>query len=112
MNQIKVFGHTSYIGLTGINNHFRDFFRSLSKNCDVKIRNFTVGKTWKGLSDDPHKEEPYITDLDKKLINVQSLWGDGGKLMNFPVYKKRSSDEPIDVNIVADIVDQIGRAHV
>lgn len=105
MNEIKVFGHASYIGLTGINNHFRDFFRSLSKNCDVKIRNFTVGATWKGLNDDPHKDEPYITDLDKKLINVQSLWGAGGKLMSFPVYQKRPSDEPVDVHIIADIVD-------
>lgn len=105
MNKLKVFGHTSYIGSTGINNHFRDFFRSLSNYCDVKIRNFTVGKTWKGMNEDPHKEETYITDLDKKLLNVQSLWGPGGKLVNFPLYQKRPSDEPIDVQIVADIVD-------
>jgi glycosyltransferase involved in cell wall biosynthesis len=105
MNQIKVFGHASYIGLTGINNHFRDFFRSLSNNCDVKIRNFTVGATWKGLNDDPHKDEPYINDLDKKLINVQSLWCADGSLGKFPVYQKRPYEEPVDVHVIADIVD-------
>ncbi len=105
MNKIKVFGHASYIGPTGINNHFREFFRSLSKFCDVKVRNFTVGQAWKGMNEDPHKEETYITELDKKIINVQSLWGPGGKLVNFPIYQKRPSDEHVDVQIISDIVD-------
>lgn len=105
MNQIKVFGHASYIGTTGINNHFRDFFRSLSKKCDVKIRNFTVGSTWQGLTEDPYKNEPYITELDKKLVNIQSLWDPNKKLTSYPVYQKRPYDEPVDVHIVSDIVN-------
>ena len=43
MKDIKIYGHGSYIGTTGYNNHTRDFFRELSKHCKIKFRNFTVG---------------------------------------------------------------------
>lgn len=105
MNDIKIFGHSSYIGTSGISHNFRDFFRALSNHCDVKIRNFTVGKTWKGLNDTPHDNEPYINDVDKRLINVQSLWNTDGSLGSFPVYQKRPSNEPIDFHVVGDIVN-------
>lgn len=106
MDNIKIFGHSSYIGTSGISNHFRDFFRVLSEHCDIKVRNFTVGNTWRGLSDaDPHGDETYITDLDKKLLNVQSLWGPNGALTNFPIYQKRPNDEPVDFHIVGDVVN-------
>ena len=54
---------------------------------------------------DPYKNEPYITELDKKLVNVQSLWDSNKKLTNYPVYQKRPDSEPIDVHIVSDIVN-------
>lgn len=107
MDNIKVFGHSSYIGTSGISNHFRDFFRSLSNHCDVKIRNFTIGNSWKGMNDAPHDNEPYITDLDKKLLSLQSLWtfSPTKRLDDFSMYQKRPIDEPVDVNIIGDIVD-------
>jgi len=105
MNKIKVFGHTCYIGETGLANHFRDFFRALSKNCDLKIRNYTIDKNWKGLNDRPHDNENYVNELDKKLINVQSLWDNNKKLNDFLIYQKRPINEIVDVNIVANIVD-------
>jgi glycosyltransferase involved in cell wall biosynthesis len=105
MDNIRIFGHSSYIGTSGISHNFRDFFRALSSHADVKIRNFTVGKTWKGLNDTPHDAEPYINDVDKKLLNVQSLWDQNGALSSFPIYQKRPSNEPVDFHIVGDIVD-------
>ena len=56
----KIYVHGSYIGTTGYNNHTRDFFRELSKYVQIKVRNFTVGDSWKGLSDSPHDDEPYL----------------------------------------------------
>ena len=53
MYKNKVFLHGSYIGTTGYNQHTRDFVRHLSDLTDIKVRNFTVGKTWVGMSDNP-----------------------------------------------------------
>ena len=81
-------GHTSFIGQTGYNAHARDFFTALSFKTPLRIRNFTVGKTWNGLGpinsngkyNDPHSKETYITEYQKKLINIQTLYcGIGSK---------------------------------
>ena len=53
---IKIYAHGSYIGDTGYNQHTRDFFRHLSKHAEVKVRNFTVGKTWNGYNETPHNK--------------------------------------------------------
>jgi hypothetical protein len=68
MDKLKIFSHGSYIGTTGYNQHTRDFFRHLSKHCDIKVRNFTIGSSWSVLSEEPHNLEPYINDVDKKLL--------------------------------------------
>ena len=41
----KIFAHGSYVGTTGYNNHTRAFYRELSNIYDLKIRNFTIGKS-------------------------------------------------------------------
>ena len=53
--KLKVFGHGAYIGTTGYSNHTRDFFRHLSKYVDIKVRNFTIGKTWEEYNEHPHE---------------------------------------------------------
>jgi hypothetical protein len=102
MSNLNVFGHTSYIGTNGINAHFRHFYRELSAHCNVKIRNFTIGSTWKGLSAEPHNNEQYINDVDKKLLQHQTLWTNG-KRVDYPIYNQYTGS--FDVNIVSDIVD-------
>jgi len=82
MSEFFVRGSTSFIGQTGYNAHARDFFSALSKKVSVGIRNFTVGKTWNGLGpknekgkyNDPHKNESYLTDYQRKLICEQTLY--------------------------------------
>lgn len=78
---LNIKGHTSFVGQTGYNAHSRDFFTALSKLTNVKIRNFTVGKSWDGLGIqdsnghyNPHKNENYLTDYQRKLISVQTLY--------------------------------------
>ena len=79
-------GHTSFVGQTGYNAHSRDFFTALSHKIDLKIRNFTVGKSWNGLGqknsndryNDPHKNELYLTDYQRSLINIQTLYCKSG----------------------------------
>jgi glycosyltransferase involved in cell wall biosynthesis len=102
MSKLNIFGHTSYIGTNGINAHFRHFYRELSSHCNVKVRNFTIGNTWKGLKSEPHNDESYINEVDKKLLCLQTLWTDG-KRVDYPIYKKDAGS--VDVNIVSDIVD-------
>jgi glycosyltransferase involved in cell wall biosynthesis len=82
MNNYFVRGNTSFIGQTGYNAHARDFFTALSHKIDLRIRNFTVGKTWNGLGtrnlngtyNDPHQNENYLTEYQKKLIIEQTLY--------------------------------------
>jgi autotransporter strand-loop-strand O-heptosyltransferase len=100
MQTPKLYIHGSYIGTTGYNNHTRDFFRELSKYSQIKVRNFTVGSTWSGYSDTPHDNEPYITDLDKKLLYKQILYNSEGKLSDFPIYTNPEKDFGHDFNIV------------
>jgi len=52
--KLKVYAHGPYIGTTGYANHTREFFRHLSKLIPVKVRNFTIGKSWDGFNDEPH----------------------------------------------------------
>jgi autotransporter strand-loop-strand O-heptosyltransferase len=98
----KVFAHGPYIGNTGYANHTRDFFRHLSKHLDIKVRNFTVGKTWNGNSPTPHDEEDYLNETDKKLLKKQTLWTGKDTREDFDIYKNFSEDFEHNVNIVLE----------
>lgn len=84
MTDFFIKGHTSFIGHTGYNAHARNFFTALSYLVDLKIKNFTVGKSWSGLGqknpngryNDPHKGEKYLTDYQRNLICQQTLYCD------------------------------------
>ena len=96
----KIYVHGSYIGNTGYNNHTRDFFRELSKYTQIKVRNFTVGDSWSGLSDTPHDNEPYINDVDNSLLYQQRLWVADGKMEDFKIYPSPEKEFFHDFNIV------------
>lgn len=96
----KIFVHGSYIGNTGYNQHTRDFFRHLSKHTQIKIRNFTVGSTWVGMSPEPHNNEPYFNDIDRELLYEQVLWNTDKTRGNYKIYEDPSKDFFPDVNIV------------
>jgi autotransporter strand-loop-strand O-heptosyltransferase len=96
----RIFAHGSYIGTTGYNHHTRDFFRELSKSCDIKFRNFTVGSTWSGYSKTPHDNEPYIDDLDKKLLYKQILFNSDNSRRDYDIYPHSEKDFTHDLNIV------------
>jgi len=100
MDKVKIFSHGSYIGTTGYNQHTRDFFRHLSKHADIKVRNFTIGSSWSGLTEEPHNLEPYINDIDKKLLYEQILWNTDKTRSNFKIYPNLSKEFTPDVNIV------------
>jgi len=102
MKNLKVLSHCSYIGDTGINSHSRNFFRAFSKHCDLKVRNYTVGSSWKGQSFTPHDGEWYVNDIDKKILYQQTLWNEKGR---FDTHIYNNESGPFDVNIIADICD-------
>ena len=95
----KIFAHGSYIGTTGYNNHTRAIYRELSSLYDLKVRNFTKGKSWEGHNEEPHNGEDYIDGLDKKLLVEQSLW-EGDKLIHKSFYNNYPNSFDHNVNIV------------
>ena len=100
MKDIKIYGHGSYIGTTGYNNHTRDFFRELSKHCKIKFRNFTVGESWSGYSLTPHDGEKYLTKRDKEILSQQTLWIGNGKRNDSIIYSDYGATFPHDINLI------------
>ena len=100
MSRPKIYAHGSYVGDTGYNQHTRDFFRYLDKHADVKVRNFTVGKSWKGYNENAHDNEHYFNEIDKKLLYKQILWNADKTRGDFPLYPDASKEFKPDVNIV------------
>jgi autotransporter strand-loop-strand O-heptosyltransferase len=96
----KIFAHGSYVGNTGYNQHTRDFFRHLSKHAQIKIRNFPIGNKWKGMNDEPHNDEPYFNDTDRKLLYQQVLWNTDKTRSDYKMYQDPSKEFTPDVNIV------------
>jgi hypothetical protein len=67
---------------------------------DIKVRNFPIGKTWKGYNLTPHDEEPYLDQLDKGLLFQQVLWNTEGGRDNYPIYPNPSKNWKHDLNLV------------
>jgi autotransporter strand-loop-strand O-heptosyltransferase len=100
MSKIKIYSHGSYVGNTGYNHHTRDFFRELSNHCDIKFRNFTVGSSWNGMSEEPHNNEPYFNEIDRKILYEQILWDTDGGRGNYKIYPNQLKEFKQDVNLV------------
>lgn len=96
---MNILAHTCFIGTTGYANHARSFFTALNKFHTVKVRNYTVGKSWTGMSNTPHDGETYLTDEMKDMLILQTLHNTDGSRSNFPMYNY-SGDFKHDVNIV------------
>ena len=96
----KIFAHGSYVGNTGYNNHTKDFFRQLSKYCQIKVRNFTVGDSWNGYNETCHDGEKDINDLDKSILYKQNLWVADGKREDFLIYPNNEKHFIQDFNII------------
>lgn len=100
MNKPKIYFHGSYIGNTGFNSHTREFARKLSNHLDLKVRNFTVGSSWTGQSDNPHDGENYINDVDRKILYEQNLWVSENERKDFKIYPNQSKEFIHDFNLV------------
>ena len=83
---MKILAHTSFIGTTGYANHAQSFFTELDKFSPVKVRNFTVGKSWEGYNHTPHDKEPYITPQIKKMLFQQTLVEADQRRTDNPIY--------------------------
>ncbi len=100
MSKPKIYVHGSYIGDTGYNQHTREFFRHLSDYAKIKVRNFTIGTTWKSYNLEPHSNEKYFSEIDKKLLFEQVLWNNDGTRSNFSIYPSEEKNFEPNVNIV------------
>ena len=96
---MKILAHTSFIGTTGYANHAQSFFTELDKFSPVKVRNFTVGKSWDGYNHTPHDKEPYITPQIKKMLFQQTLVEADQKRTDNPIYSYQDNFDE-DINIV------------
>ena len=97
---MKLQVHGSYVGKTGYNNHTRDFLRQLQKYCDIRVRNFSVGDSWNGMSSTPHDGESYITDDDRKMLYQQTLWTQKPNRADFKMYESEDKEFQHDIDIV------------
>jgi len=100
MDKLKIYAHCSYIGNTGYNHHTRDFFRELNKYLQLKIRNFSIGNSWEGMSDTPHNGESYLTDIDKSMLYQQTLWTQKPHRTDILMYPSDSKNFRPDINLV------------
>jgi FkbM family methyltransferase len=96
---MKILAHTSFIGTTGYANHARSFFCALNKHHTVKVRNLTIGNSWKGMNHTPHDGESYMTDEIKGMLYQQTLYNTDGTMTDHPMYSYQENFIP-DVNIV------------
>jgi len=96
---MKILAHVPFIGKTGYSNHCKDFFCALNKYHTVKVRNLTIGDSWKGMNNTPHDGEPYITDEMKDMLILQTLYNADRSRNDHPIYGYDGSFKP-DVNIV------------
>lgn len=102
MSRHKIYAHAPYIGGTGYSNHTRDFFRHLSKYSDIKVRNWTVGKSWDGMNPEPHNNEDYLNQTDKNLLHEQTLIrnGDYSQRYEEKMYQDHGEDFNPDLNLI------------
>jgi FkbM family methyltransferase len=96
---MKILAHTSFIGTTGYANHARSFFCALNKYHTIKVRNLTIGNGWKGMSNTPHDDEPYITQEMKDMLILQTLFNNDGTRSDYPMYDYKGDFKP-DVHII------------
>ena len=101
---MNILVHTSFIGDTGYNNHARSFFTELNKHHNVKIRNYTVGRSWNDYSRTCHDNEPYITDEMRSMLILQTLHNNDGTLSDFPLYNYDGNFKP-EINIILNDVN-------
>ena len=100
MIQTKIYAHGSYIGDTGYNQHTREFFRHLSNHAKIKVRNFTIGTTWRAYNLEPHSDEKYFNETDRNLLFEQILWNTDETRSNYPIYPSEDKQFEHDVNII------------
>jgi len=97
---MKILAHAPFIGTTGYANHARSFFCALNKYHIVKIRNLTIGNSWKGMNNRPHDGESYFTKEMEKMLILQTLHrSDGNGRIDEPMYGYKGDFVP-DVHIV------------
>ena len=98
---MNIFAHATYVGNSGFNSHCKNFFRNLSKYHNLNVRNFTVGPSWKGFNgknDDCHGGD--VTELDKKLIGLQTTWNNKKELEDHEVHGYKKGNFKHDVNLI------------
>jgi FkbM family methyltransferase len=97
---MNILGHAPFIGTTGYANHARSFFTALNKYHKVKIRNLTIGNSWRGMNNRPHDGEPYFTKEMGDMLILQTLHrADGNGRVDEPMYDYKGDFVP-DVHIV------------
>jgi autotransporter strand-loop-strand O-heptosyltransferase len=97
---LKVRLNAPVIGTTGFNNHARNLIKELIPLRQVEVRNYSIGDSWTGLSDEPHNQEPYLEDWLKQALVLQSLWKNSAELTDHPIYTKWPNSAKPDIDIV------------
>ena len=101
---MNILASVPYVGTTGYNSHTRNFLRRLSLFHNIKVRNFTIGKDWKGYHPTENIHGNDVDKFDQSLLALQSLW-DNGQLKDFPIYGFDINNFAPDIHLVLSEVN-------
>jgi len=101
-NSIKLEVSCSLIGTGGLNSFCQELLPELNNSCDLKVRNFTIGKNWSGYNETPHDLD--IQERHKQILHKQTLFNSDGSRSDYPIYNSKNNFIP-NINLVMDGVD-------
>jgi len=101
-NQVKLEVSCSFVGTGGLNSFCQELLPQLNNSCNVKVRNFTIGKNWNGYNQTPHDLD--IKENHKTILHKQTLFNNDGSRSDYPIYNHKNDFTP-NINLIMDGVN-------
>jgi autotransporter strand-loop-strand O-heptosyltransferase len=98
-SNIKLEVSCSFVGTGGLNTFCQELLPELNNYCDVKIRNYTIGKNWNGYNETPHDLD--IEERHKQILHKQTLYNSDGSRSDYPIYNHKKEFTP-NINLVME----------
>ena len=98
-NKVQLEVSCSFVGTGGLNSFCQELLPELNNYCDVKVRNYTIGKNWNGYNETPHDLD--IEERHKQILHKQTLYNSDNSRSDYPIYNHKKDFVP-NVNLVME----------
>ena len=98
-SNIKLEVSCSFVGTGGLNTFCQELLPELNNYCDVKVRNYTIGKNWNGYNETPHDLD--IEERHKLILHKQTLYNSDDSRSDYPIYNHKKDFVP-NINLVME----------